>query len=85
MRASAVLITLATFAASVMATEYTAPTTTGTLSPSGVPVPQPNGTTNGTHTPTPSDSDGAGVAISPAGILGLAVAGVAIVVGGGAF
>jgi len=84
MRASAVFVTLATLAASVMATEYTVPTTTGTLSPSGVPVPHPNGTTNGTHTPTPS-ADGAGVALSPAGILGLAVAGVAIVVGGGAF
>lgn len=84
MRASTIFITLASLVATAMASEYTIPTTTGTSTPSGVPLPSPNGTTNGTHTPTPS-ADGAGSALSPAGLIGLAVAGVAIVVGGAAF
>ncbi|KAF8418199.1 hypothetical protein EV426DRAFT_343321 [Tirmania nivea] len=85
MRASTVLVALASLAATTMATEYTVPTTTGISVPSGVPVPSPNGTSNGTtHTPTPS-ADGAGSVLAPASMIGLTIAGVAIAIGGAVF
>jgi len=87
MRASTVFVALAACAASVMAMpadEVPTGVTSYTIVPTGTGSPTPpngNGTTNGTHTPTPEPDSGASVS-NPAGLFGLAAAGIAVIVAG---
>jgi len=93
MRATTFVVALVAMVSAASATnvatttpEISVPSSTGTYEPSGMPHPSPNSTTDGnvTHTGLPP-SDGAGVALSPAGLVGLAAVGIAAMVGGVAF